>query len=199
MGINPYSYGYNGYPLYGNMPQTYMQPTYIQPIYPQQIEQQPQYTQPQPMVQQSVQQPQQPKLETNDSYFVWVQGEAGAKAYPVARGTTLPLFDTEGDFVYFKSVDNNGVPLPLVVKVLSDPESIAQEVKQVEEIPTIPQIDMTQYVTKEKYDELKKNYEDLELRILELETKPTTLTNFTGNTFNNSRKGEEKNANKFTL
>ena len=49
-----------------------------------------------------------------NSYFIWVQGEAGAKSYPVARGTTVPLFDTEGDFVYFKTVDCNGMPLPLV-------------------------------------------------------------------------------------
>ena len=56
-----------------------------------------------------------------DSYMIWVQGKAGAQSYPVARGTTLPLFDSEGDYVYIKSVDNNGIPLPLVTKVISDP------------------------------------------------------------------------------
>lgn len=55
------------------------------------------YPQSQPMIpmipmvepQQSVQQP----TKVSDSYFIWVQGEAGAKSYPVARGTTVPLFD----------------------------------------------------------------------------------------------------------
>lgn len=37
--------------------------------------------------------------QTNmDSYILWVQGKAGAQSYPVARGTTLPLFDSEEIF-----------------------------------------------------------------------------------------------------
>ena len=123
-----------------------------------------------------------------DSYMVWVQGKAGAQSYPVARGTTLPLFDTEGDFVYIKSVDNNGVQLPLVTKILSDPK---------EEPVEIPKTDMSEYVTKERYDELHKKYTELETRILDLETKPSL--NFTGNTFNNTRKEKDINEKKFTI
>lgn len=136
----------------------------------------------QPIVEPQPQQYQQVNSQpvNQDSYIIWVQGEAGAKSYPVARGTTLPLFDTEGDFVYFKSVDNNGIPMPLVTMRL---------VKVEKEVPPPvveqPQIDLTNYVTKEKYQEL-------ENRVLELETRPqTTMTsNFTGNTFNN-KKGEK--------
>lgn len=120
---------------YGYYPQ--VQPMSVPMIYPQQIEQQ--------------QQPQQPQV--NDSHFIWVQGEAGAKSYPVARGTTLPLFDSEGDYVYFKSVDNNGVPLPLVTKVISDPP-FKEKTKVIEEKEV--KVDMSNYVTKEIYDELKK-------------------------------------------
>lgn len=125
-----------------------------------------------------------------DSYFIWVQGEAGAKSYPVARGTTLPLFDSEGDYVYFKSVDANGVPLPLITKVISDPPS-KETVAMVED----------NYVTKEVYDDLRKKYDDLELRIKELEDKPTSSFNstFTGNTFNNTRKDGKDNGSKFTI
>ena len=155
-----------------------------------------------PMVypqQQMVDQPQQ-NVQTNsttDSYMIWVQGKAGAQSYPVARGTTLPLFDSEGDYVYIKSVDNNGIPLPLVTKVISDPPV---EVKA-EVVESTTQVDMSDYVTKSSYDELKKKYDDLEFRILELETKPTSSFNstFTGNTFNNSRKGGQDDGNKFTL
>ena len=138
-----------------------------------------------PPVQQPIVEPQQYQQVNSqpvnqDSYIIWVQGEAGAKSYPVARGTTLPLFDTEGDFVYFKSVDNNGIPMPLVTMRLV---KVEKEVSP----PVVeqPQIDLTNYVTKEKYQEL-------ENRVLELETRPqTTVTsNFTGNTFNN-KKGEK--------
>lgn len=172
---NPY-YGY--YPQYQNM---------IPMIYPQQ---------------QMVEQPQnlnvQPGQTSNDSYFIWVQGEAGAKSYPVARGTTVPLFDSEGDFVYFKSVDNNGIPMPLITKVISDPPiEVKSEVVKKEE----PTVDVSKYVTKETYDDLKKKYDDLEYRILELETKPTSSFNstFTGNTFNNTRKDGKDNGSKFSV
>lgn len=131
-----------------------------------------------------------------DSYMIWVQGKAGAQSYPVARGSTLPLFDSEGDFVYIKSVDTNGIPLPLVTKVLSDPPSEQKS----ETVITTPQVDMNDYVTKRSYDELMKKCEDLEYRIMELETKPnsTFTSNFTGNTFNNTKK-EGKNESKFTI
>lgn len=168
---------------YGYYPGVYpnVQPT----MYPQQqMVEQPQVAQ-QPSVPQQTLVTQQTLVppQNSDSFFVWVQGEAGAKSYPVARGTTMPLFDSEGDFVYFKTVDNNGIPLPLITKVLSDPEPLVNESK----------INSTdQYVTKDVYDNLVKKYSDLEERILELETKPTSsvTSNFTGNTFNNSRKGE---------
>lgn len=152
-------------------------------IYPQQMVEQPQQSS----------QPQQ----NNNSLMVWVQGKAGAQSYPVARGTTLPLFDSEGDYVYIKSVDNNGIPLPLVTKVISDPPV---EVKA-EVVESTPQVDMSEYVTKKSYDEIRHKYDELEARILELETKPTSsfTSTFTGNTFNNTKKEGGKNESKFTL
>ena len=170
---NPYMYNYGYYPPM----QMQQQPMLQQPaIYPQQqVVEQPTQTQ-----------SQQQSQETDSSYFIWVQGEAGAKSYPVARGTTVPLFDSEGDFVYIKSVDKNGVPLPLITKVLSDPpvEVMSQKVEQEQQNQDI---DLSNYVTKDKYEELVN-------RVLELETRPTTpsyTSNFTGNTFNNSRKGKD--------
>lgn len=177
-------------PYYGYYPQ--MQPMMVQQpmVYPQQ---------------QMVEQPQtaaqnvQPQQNTNtvtDSYMVWVQGKAGAQSYPVARGTTLPLFDSEGDYLYIKSVDTNGIPLPLVTKVLSDPPV---EVKA--EVVETAQVDLSGYVTKENYESLMKRCADLENRILELETKPTSsfTSTFTGNTFNNTKKEGGKNESKLTF
>lgn len=173
-------------PYYGYYPMAVQQPM----IYPQQqmVEQ--------PQTNLSVQGGQIGNNANMNSYMIWVQGKAGAQSYPVARGTTLPLFDTEGDFVYIKSVDNNGVPLPLVTKVISDPPVEAKN----EAMESSSQVDMSLYVTKEKYDEMKKMYDDLEMRILELETKPTSTfsSTFTGNTFNNTKK-EGQNESKFTI
>ena len=58
---------------------------------------------------------------SSNSYFIWVQGEAGAKSYPVARGTTVPLFDSEGDYVYFKSNVANVTKLRAVVDYSTAP------------------------------------------------------------------------------
>lgn len=191
---NPYTYNLGYYPQV-------MQPL-VQPpmVYPQQ-----QMVEPVQSQQQTATQPQQMQpVKTNpmDSYFIWVQGEAGAKSYPVARGTTVPLFDSEGDFVYFKSVDNNGVPLPLVTKVISDPPAKEETPSVVKEAPVeviTPQPDMSNYVTKKNYDELVRKYSELETRLLELETKPASVsTTFTGNTFNNSRKGKD-DGNKYSV
>lgn len=179
---------YYNNPYYGYYPQ--MQPMMVQQpmVYPQQ---------------QVAEHPQNLNVQSGqttspmDSHIVWVQGKAGAQSYPVARGTTLPLFDSEGDYVYIKSVDSNGIPLPLVTKIISDPPV---EVKA-EVIESTTQVDMSEYVTKESYDDLKKKYTDLEMRILELETKPTSsfTSTFTGNTFNNTKKEGGKNESKFTL
>lgn len=153
-----------------------------------------------PMVypqQQMVEQPQQNVRPQTNSLMVWVQGKAGAQSYPVAPNTTLPLFDSEGDFVYIKSVDSNGIPLPLVTKMISDPPSETNsDVVEVEEM----KVDMSNYVTRESYEDIKKKYEDLETRIFELESKPNSsfTSNFTGNTFNNTKK-EGKNESKFTF
>lgn len=174
----PYNYGY--YPS--------VQQPIMPMVYPQQIVEQPQ----QSMMNA---QPQQTN-DVSNSYITWVQGKAGAQSYPVARGTTLPLFDSEGDYLYIKSVDNNGIPLPLVTKVLSDPPV---ETKA-EVVETQSQVDLSNYVTKESYDALAKKCSDLEIRILELETKPSSsiTSNFTGNTFNNTKK-EGNNESKFTI
>lgn len=71
------------------------------PSYPQIY---PQYSQYQnPLVQ-----PQQNQQQT--SSLIWVQGEAGAKAYMVAPNTTVQLWDSESQTIYLKSADVSGMP-----------------------------------------------------------------------------------------
>ena len=51
----------------------------------------------------------------NNVGIVWVQGEADAKARFVPSGTSALFMDNENSVFYIKTVDNNGVPLPLRV------------------------------------------------------------------------------------
>ena len=46
----------------------------------------------------------------NPPGIIWVQGEAGAKSYLVAPGTTVQLWDSENQTIYLKSADASGLP-----------------------------------------------------------------------------------------
>ena len=54
---------------------------------------------------QPMQQAQQPQNGLN-----WVQGEAGAKSYMVANGSSVLLMDSERESFYIKSCDASGMP-----------------------------------------------------------------------------------------
>lgn len=107
------------------------------------------------------QQPVQNNQPTGNQGFVWVQGEAGAKAYPVAAGNSVLLMDSESPVLYMKSTDISGRPLPIETYDL---------VKR-EERPVIPQapvqqaqIDLSQYV---KMSDLEAKVEELVNKLLE--------------------------------
>lgn len=55
------------------------------------------------------QQPIQPMPIKDDR--IWVQGEIGAKAYMVAPGNTVPLWDTESRRIWIKTVNASGMPM----------------------------------------------------------------------------------------
>jgi len=103
-----------------------------------------------PHMQQPVQTQQQ--ISTNPG-FVWVQGEAGAKAYPVAAGNSVLLMDSENPVLYMKSTDQSGRPLPIevydLVKRQDNPpqQRIPQPVIQ-------QQIDLSGYVKLSDLDSL---------------------------------------------
>lgn len=67
-----------------------------------------QYKFQQPMMQQQSPPIMQPTQPTSD--FIWVQGEAGAKAYLVVPNSTVTLWDSENATIYLKSADGSGVP-----------------------------------------------------------------------------------------
>ena len=82
------------------------------------------------------------------SGIVWVQGETGAKAYPVAPNMTVQLMDSEKDRFYIKSSDASGMPLPL-------------RIFDYTEIKSDPSAGPLDYATKKDIDELRKRIEEL--------------------------------------
>lgn len=83
--------------------------------------------------------------------IIWVQGEAGAKAYPVAPGLSVLLMDSEKDCFYIKTTDASGVPMPLRTFTYTEVVQ-SQQVRQSEPQP--------QYVTREEFEELKRMLQD---------------------------------------
>lgn len=66
---------------------------------------------------QALQAPQMPSnaQQASSGNLIWVQGEASAKAYPVASGQSVLLMDSEDSLMYIKSTDQSGMPQPLRV------------------------------------------------------------------------------------
>ena len=60
---------------------------------------------------------------------IWVQGEAGARSYLVAPGSTVELWDSEAPTIYLKSADAAGMPS---IKTLD--YTIREEAKQPEKM-----------------------------------------------------------------
>ncbi len=116
--------------------------TYSQPV-PDRLMQlrQNQMMQNQPQMTQPMQA--QPQQQDNGG-IIWVQGEAGAKAYLVAPGNTVQLWDSENQVIYLKSADMSGMPS---MRILDYTERTAVP-KAPHTVPGNPPVD---YVTREEY------------------------------------------------
>lgn len=142
-----YNYGNfqnGGYSYTGQMTNTAV-PTNINPFQtqlPYPYNQQSTYQNQMPQMQ--MQQPQQ-NQPTGNAGFVWVQGEAGAKAYPVAAGNSVLLMDSEAPVLYMKSTDSSGRPLPIETYDLVKREAVSYQMP-VQAVPKAPEIDLSEYV-----------------------------------------------------
>lgn len=56
------------------------------------------------------QQQYQPQVQQQNNGPIWIQGEAAAKSYLVAPGTTVALWDSESQTIFLKSADASGMP-----------------------------------------------------------------------------------------
>ena len=141
-----------GQPSYGSQYSTQMQQPYQTPSYGYQ--QQPPYG-----------------LDQNTNSFVWVQGEAGANAYQVARGQTVMLMDANpnSNMFYLKSADPfTGRPLPLekyhYSKVIDN--QIQNDANS--SMGMDMQASNGSYVPREEFDTLKSQLEKLQKTLDEL-------------------------------
>lgn len=85
----------------------------------------------------------QPPAPAPQQGMIWVQGETGAKSYLVASGHTVPLWDSENQTVYIKSVDGAGMPS---MRILDYTERTAA--------PRTPQAPAVEYVPRSEFDAL---------------------------------------------
>lgn len=118
-------------------------PTNYQPVY-----QYPQYT-PVQQTQQQVQQQYQPAQ--SNTGLTWVQGEAAAKSFPVAPGSSVLLMDSEASVFYIRSTDTSGMPLPL--RIFDYTERVQQQnAHSPVSMQQEPKFDLGNYVTREEFE-----------------------------------------------
>lgn len=72
--------------------------------------------------------------------IIWVQGEAAARAYPIAPGTKLMLMDSENNVFYVKTSDSSGMPQPL-------------KIFEYKEVSAVEPASTPTYITKEEFEE----------------------------------------------
>lgn len=140
-----YSYPYNP-PMQDQLAQLRNNP--MQPMYPNQF---------QPPMNQPVQQPAPQNQQPVTNNMIWVQGEAGAKSFIVANGNTVPLWDSENQTVYIKTVDASGIPS---MRVLDYTERTAAPRAPA----AAPQAPAVEYVTRAEFDALAAELEALKAK-----------------------------------
>lgn len=76
--------------------------------------------------------PQAPQVQqTQQNPFIWVQGEEAAKAYLVAPGNTVILWDSEKPLIYVKSADASGMPNIRIIEYKDQAETPTKPTERV--------------------------------------------------------------------
>lgn len=95
---------------------------------------------------------QQQGQQQNGGGLVWVQGEAGAKSYMVANGSSVLLMDSERQCFYLKSCDAAGMPSMRVFDY------------QERKAAPIPEEAAAEYVTRKDFEALQSRVDELTKR-----------------------------------
>lgn len=132
-------YSFNGYQNYMNNTRNYSsQGSYLQP-------------QPQTQPQQSYQ-----------NNIIWVKGKENARSMQLPPNSTIILLDSEVGKFYIKTTDDIGLGKLRVFNYIEQPDN-QQKSSQMETI--IPEIDLSNYVTKQEMEQMLKEIRDNEQSI----------------------------------
>lgn len=92
---------------------------------------------------------QQQQPSSNSVMVVFVEGEAGARSYPVAAGNTVMLMDFNSNKFWLKSTDTTGMPQHLRSFTFK------------EDTPVAANTNMANVVTREEFDALNQKIDKL--------------------------------------
>lgn len=137
-----------------------------------------------------------------NNYWISVDGEMAARAWQMPSNlppnTIIPLWDLDGQHVYFKSTDAYGRINPIRkgrVVFDEEPAKIPENESAVSNTSNeAPSIDPSKYVTKEDFDGLKQEIQEM-LKRQQTNTSSNEIAavNQNGNSFFESAKGFSKN------
>lgn len=119
-----------------------------------------------------------PPQSQPNSNIIWIQGEAAAKAYICANGTTIALWDSEAQTIYIKSTDMNGRPTMTILDYVNrdaPTPPVVEAAATVTATTTPPQ----DYVTQTQLNELTDSFA---AQIAELTKKLNDFKSKVGNT-----------------
>lgn len=138
-------YSFNGYQNYMNNTRNYSsQGSYLQPQ---------QQTQPQQSYQNNI---------------IWVKGKENARSMQLPPNSTIILLDSEVGKFYIKTTDDIGLGKLRVFNYIEQPDN-QQKSSQMETI--IPEIDLSNYVTKQEMEQMLKEIRDNEQSISRAKSK----------------------------
>ncbi len=188
---------------YNVYPATYQPNWYYQP---QQTTAQPMYGQyrnwSQPVVNPAPQ-----NAQTRNGSMIWVQGEAGARAFSdIQPGVPVALWDSEDQVIYIKTIDNTGKPSMTILDYRERSQNVSKEEEPKVEYATKDQVasitdqfqsineklnNLSTYATKDQFDKLSIHLDDLSGQIEEIENRITSFGKPQQNNNSNNRRGNK--------
>lgn len=176
-------------------PNMYYQPTTTTPVYAQRNWQ---YQTQQPSTAQASQQ--------SVGSMIWVQGEAGAKAYSnLQPGIPVALWDSEEQVIYIKSIDQSGKPQMTILDYV-DRNAPVKEGHSDTEYVTKNQMDavnsqltslneklsqMEKFATKDEINDVTSQLDSLGGQIEDIENRITSFGKPQQNSNSNNRRGNK--------
>lgn len=97
--------------------------------------------------------------QASSNGIIWVQGEAGARAYIVTPGASILLMDSDAPRFYIKSADQSGVPSLRIFEYNEYSQTAAPKSES--------------FATRAEYDALLEKYNELAAKIEQLTASQT--------------------------